>query len=169
MYRVRTTWHSHCSCLVGCGASLPRLSPCEQTQSLVGNTSTGFSTTRSTPGKPELCLRAKDSELRPGTDHIRVERTTMITSKRIRLLTLMFASLLMTSMARGQSSVTDDSYVQSGSSTTHGTETGLHVRTGPSSGSTAAQTAFLRFNLGTLPAGFSAASVQKATLKLFVN
>ena len=93
----------------------------------------------------------------------------MITSKRIRLLTFVLASLLLPSLAWGQSSVTDDTYILSGSSTTHGTEAGLHVKNATGSGTNAAESAFIRFDLSALPAGFSANSVQKATLKLFVT
>ena len=77
--------------------------------------------------------------MRPRTEHIRVERTTMITSKRIRLLTFVLASLLLPSLAWGQSSVTDDTYILNGSSTTHGTEAGLHVKNATGSGTNAAE------------------------------
>ena len=93
----------------------------------------------------------------------------MLTSKRISLLTFSLPLCLLRVVARCQSSVTDDTYILSGSATNHGTATTLIVKSSTGTGSNAAESAFIRFDLSALPTGFAAASVQKATLKLFVD
>src|SRR5271157_2407079 len=75
---------------------------------------------------------------------------------------LMFL-LFMATATYAQITPSDDAYVNSTAPTTnYGTAVTLNV-------SSAANTAFIRFDLTAVPAGYTGSSVAKATLKLYVN
>jgi hypothetical protein len=82
-------------------------------------------------------------------------------------LALAAALLLLTpgswTAAFGQVTPSDDAYVNSAAPTTnYGAATTLDI-------SSAADTSFIRFDLAAVPAGYTGASIAKATLKLYVN
>ena len=71
--------------------------------------------------------------------------------------------LLVATIARAQLTPSDDAYVNSAAPTTnYGAATTLDL-------SSAADTAFIRFDLTAVPAGTPGSSIAKATLKLYVN
>jgi hypothetical protein len=71
--------------------------------------------------------------------------------------------LLVATVARAQLTPSDDAYVNSAAPTTnYGAATTLDL-------SSAADTAFIRFDLTAVPAGTPGSSIAKATLKLYVN
>lgn len=70
---------------------------------------------------------------------------------------------LLTVMGQAQISPSDDAYVNSAApSTNYGAATTLNLQS-------AADTAFIRFDLTAVPAGYTGGSIAKATLKLYVN
>jgi hypothetical protein len=68
-----------------------------------------------------------------------------------------------TGAAAGQITPSDDSYTDTATPTTN---LGAKITLGVSS---AAQTSFIRFDLTSIPAGYTGANIGKATLKLYVN
>jgi hypothetical protein len=81
-------------------------------------------------------------------------------SRRAAILTLLMFTATVTF---AQVTPSDDSYVNSAAPTTnYGTATTLDL-------SSAADTAFIRFDLTAVPTGYTGASIAKATLKLYVN
>jgi len=81
--------------------------------------------------------------------------------QRIGLLVLLLG--LLTVMGQAQISPSDDAYVNSAAPTTnYGAATTLNLQS-------AADTAFIRFDLTAVPAGYTGSSIAKATLKLYVN
>jgi hypothetical protein len=71
--------------------------------------------------------------------------------------------LFMAAVTYAQITPSDDSYINSAASTTnYGTAVTLDL-------SSPADTAFIRFDLTAVPAGYTGASIAKATLKLYVN
>ena len=81
-----------------------------------------------------------------------------------RSLEVAFALVLMVgALAHAQLTPSDDAYVNSAAPTTnYGTTITLDV-------SSAADTAFIRFDLTAVPTGYTGSSIAKATLKLYVN
>lgn len=84
--------------------------------------------------------------------------------KKLKALPLLAILLSMLgSWAYGQVTPSDDAYVNSAAPTTnYGAATTLNLQS-------AADTIFIRFDLTAVPAGYTGASIAKATLKLYVN
>jgi hypothetical protein len=81
---------------------------------------------------------------------------------RIARLTLLFC-LLVGGLASAQITPSDDAYVNSAAPTTnYGAAVTLNL-------SSAADTAFIRFDLTPVPSSYTGSSIAKATLKLYVN
>src|SRR5215471_16517842 len=81
-------------------------------------------------------------------------------------LFLLFINLAALISAFGQITPSQDSYTNTAaSSSNYGTATTLDV----SSTSTSIQTAYIQFDLSSIPAGYTSSNVAKATLKLFVD
>src|ERR1035437_6387616 len=71
--------------------------------------------------------------------------------------------LFMATVTYAQITPSDDAYINSAAPTTnYGAATTLNL-------SSAADTGFIRFDLTAVPAGYTGASIAKATLKLYVN
>ena len=94
-----------------------------------------------------------------------LEGFSMIISRRIHLLALLSflgLSLFSPALARAQAPVTDDTYAQNGTSGNNGTNVHLVVAS-PNTN------AYIRFSLAEIPSTLNGSSVEKATLRLFVN
>ena len=94
-----------------------------------------------------------------------LEGFSMIISRRIHLLALLSflgLSLFSPGLARAQAPVTDDTYAQNGTNGNNGTNVHLVVAS-PNTN------AYLRFSLAEIPSTLNGSSVEKATLRLFVN
>ncbi len=79
------------------------------------------------------------------------------------LLALLFSTLCLLSGAYAQLTPSADSFTNTASPTTnYGSNTLLGVES-------ASQTAYIQFNLSSIPAGYTGSEISKATLKLFVN
>lgn len=83
--------------------------------------------------------------------------------KRCLITIVLLVSLAWMASARAQITPSDDAYTNTATPTTNlGTKPLLDVQS-------ATQTTFIRFDLSSVPAGYSGASIAKATMKLYVN
>src|SRR5271156_5877022 len=82
---------------------------------------------------------------------------------RITLAVLVFTLVLGVSSAYGQLTPSGDSYTNTADPTTnYGAKTVLDVES-------ASQTAYIQFDLSSIPSGYTGSDITKATLKLYVN
>jgi hypothetical protein len=82
---------------------------------------------------------------------------------KLRFVSLLYLTLLAMTAAYGQLTPSGDAYTNTADPTTnYGAKTVLDVES-------ASQTAYIQFNLSSIPSGYTGADITKATLKLYVN
>src|ERR1035438_4419729 len=88
-----------------------------------------------------------------------MNRLRMLVSSAVLIFTFVFGA----SLAYGQLTPSADSYTNTASPTTnYGNAATINVES-------ASQTAYIRFDLSAIPAGYTSANIAKATLNLYVN